>query len=114
MEGEGRGAQALQRAGLLGPHSATRVLTLTPRTLSDVMDSILEVGAAAGVGPEAHCLVDRLRTRLRAVACQVAGAKRRPRVLSLESVNPLVLGVPRPPVSAHVACPGLAILCDFL
>ena len=35
--------QALQKAGLCGPHSCTRLLVLSPRTLADVLDSILEV-----------------------------------------------------------------------
>lgn len=35
--------QALQKAGLCGAHSCTRLLVLHPRTLSDVMDAILEV-----------------------------------------------------------------------
>lgn len=36
-------AQALQKAGLCGPHSSTRLLVLCPHTLADVLDSILEV-----------------------------------------------------------------------
>ena len=34
--------QALNQAGLLGEHSPTHVMELNPRTLSDVMDSILQ------------------------------------------------------------------------
>ncbi len=41
--------------------------------------------------------MERLRSRLRAVAAAVAGAPRRPRVLSLEGITPLVLGAPPPP-----------------
>ncbi|KAK9828636.1 hypothetical protein WJX72_001237 [[Myrmecia] bisecta] len=85
-------AEALNKAGLLGPHAATQLMTLTPRTISDVMDSILEVGQAAGVAQEAVRLVDRLRARLRAVATEVARCQRRPRVLSLEGLSPLCLG----------------------
>ena len=35
--------QALQKAGLCGAQGCTRLLVLHPRTLSDVMDAILEV-----------------------------------------------------------------------
>lgn len=52
----------------------------------------LQVGHAAGVAHEAAVLVEQLRVRLRAVAAAVAPAQRRPRVLSLEGITPLVLG----------------------
>ncbi len=35
--------QAMQRAGLCGPHSPTRLLVLNPCTLNDALQSILEV-----------------------------------------------------------------------
>jgi ABC-type hemin transport system substrate-binding protein len=53
---------------------------------------LLQVGHAAGVAHEAAVLVEQLRARLRAVAAAVAPAQRRPRVLSLEGITPLVLG----------------------
>ena len=40
-------AQAMQRAGLCGAHSPTRLLVLSPCTLGDVLQSILEVGVLA-------------------------------------------------------------------
>jgi len=85
---------ALQRAGLLGPSARTPafVLTLAPRTLAAALDNILQVGHVAGVAAEATAVVDKLRARLRAVAVAVAQAPRRPRVLSLEGLTPLVLG----------------------
>ena len=149
--------QALQKAGLCGPHSSTRLLVLGPRTLGDALDSILEVrplllalplpagsfhitcgvanstcrswlitlftlctclpplagwlqesgdgalrewvqcgtfqiGAAANAAAEAVRLVDKLRARLRAGAAEVAGAQSRPRVMVLESLQPLRIG----------------------
>ena len=51
----------------------------------------MQVGAAAGVTGEAAHLADRLRGRLRVVARQVAGVPR-PRILSLEGLDPLCLG----------------------
>ena len=51
----------------------------------------MQVGFAAGAVTEAAALVERSRLRLRAVARMVA-KERHPRVLSLESVEPLVIG----------------------
>lgn len=51
-----------------------------------------QVGCAAGVEDEAVQLVDRLQSRLRRVAGLVSASSSRPRVLSLEGLQPLVLG----------------------
>lgn len=85
---------ALQRAGLIGPHarSPACVITLHPRTIAEALESILQVGEAAGASDEACQLVDNCRTRLRRVAQAVAATESRPRVLSLEGLTPLVLG----------------------
>ena len=54
-----------------------------------------QVGAAASAAAEAARLVDKLRARLRAVAAEVAGGpgRGRPRVMILERLKPLILGV---------------------
>ena len=54
--------------------------------------SAMQVGCAAGVESEALQLVDSLQLRLRSIGRQVAAAPVRPRVLSLEGLQPLVLG----------------------
>ena len=54
----------------------------------------IQIGYAAGAFADAAALVERSRSRLRAVATAVA-KERRPRVLSLEGVEPLVLGETR-------------------
>lgn len=98
--------QALQEAS---PH--THPLVLSPRTLADALQDILRVGCAADVESEALQLVDSLQARLRKVAGQVAKAKR-PRVLSLEGLEPLVLGTP--PCSIDMTtrqCSSCACLC---
>lgn len=51
-----------------------------------------QVGCAAGVEEEALQLVDRLQSRLRRIVGQVAASPSRPKVLSLEGLQPLVLG----------------------
>ena len=64
-----------------------RVLTLDPRTLEEVLDSILAVGQATGVPGRADRLVAGLRARLAAVAARVAG-RPRPKVTVIEWVDP--------------------------
>ena len=51
-----------------------------------------QVGVVAKVEAEALQLIESLQNRMRAVGRQVAGAKR-PKVLSLEGLQPLVLGM---------------------
>ena len=86
--------EALVAVGL--QHSC-RVVCIRRRTLGEVLESMLAVGEAAGVGQEAARTVDRLRSRLRraagqgALAAQVSGA-RRPRVLLLRSAAPICTG----------------------
>ena len=63
------------------------VLTLDPMTLDEVLDSILDVGAATGTDSVAARLVDRSRARLDATAALVASG-RRPATLVLEWTDP--------------------------
>ena len=68
------------------------VLNLNPRTLDEILDSFVEVGDACGASDVAADLVVGLRARIEAVEMRVSRAGRRPRVFSLEGVNPLVIG----------------------
>jgi hypothetical protein len=96
--------------GYLGCHAG--VLTLDPRTLEEVLDSILAVGRATGVPGRAGRLVAGLRARLAAVAARVAG-RSRPKVAAIEWLDPpftagqwvpgLVTAAGGTPVAA---CPG--------
>jgi iron complex transport system substrate-binding protein len=67
------------------------VVSLDPRTLDDVLDSIKTVGQRLDVAGRAEELVAGLRVRLDAVASRVA-ARRRPRVAVLEWVDPPFTG----------------------
>jgi iron complex transport system substrate-binding protein len=71
--------------GYLGCHAD--VLSLDPRSLDDVLDSILTVGRRAGVVDRATRLVGELRARLDRTSARVAG-RRRPRVAVVEWVDP--------------------------
>jgi iron complex transport system substrate-binding protein len=63
------------------------VLSLDPHTLDEVLDTIVAVGARAGVPDRAARVVAGLRGRLAAVAAAVRG-RTRPRVAVLEWVDP--------------------------
>jgi iron complex transport system substrate-binding protein len=92
------------------------VLTLDPRSLDEVLDSILDVGQAAGVPDRATRLVGELRARLARTAARVAG-RRRPRVAVVEWVDPpftaghwipdLVSTAGGQPVAAHPGAPSV-------
>jgi iron complex transport system substrate-binding protein len=84
-------AADVQRA-LDGIRPPPEVLILSPRTVSEVFDSITAVGQAAGAPDQARVLVASLEARVHAVASTAAQAHHRPRLLSLEGVNPLVAG----------------------
>ncbi|GAB3850198.1 ABC transporter substrate-binding protein [Dactylosporangium cerinum] len=86
------------------------VLSLDPHDLDEVLGTILEVGARAGVPERAERLVAGLRARLAAVTAAVGGRPRR-RVLVVEWVDPpftaghwvpdLVTAAGGEPVAAH-------------
>ena len=69
-----------------------KVLTLNPRTLDEIMDSFAEVGQACGASETATKLLAGLKKRIAAIAEKLDGMEHRPRVFSLEGVNPLVIG----------------------
>jgi iron complex transport system substrate-binding protein len=84
-------AADVQRA-LDGIRPPPELLVLSPRTVSEILTSITAVGQAAGAPDQARRLVAALQARVHAVAAQAAQAQHRPRLLSLEGVNPLVAG----------------------
>ena len=68
------------------------VLNLNPRTLGEILDSFLEVGASCGVSDRARLLVSDLQLRIDTVTRKVHRAPSQPAVFSIEGVNPLVIG----------------------
>jgi iron complex transport system substrate-binding protein len=66
-----------------------RVLSSEPHTLAQVLESILEIGAALRRDNEAAVLVERLRDRINAVCARTSARQRaRPRVAFLEWLDP--------------------------
>jgi iron complex transport system substrate-binding protein len=92
------------------------VLILDPRSLDEVLESIMAVGQRAGVTERAALLVAGLRARLAAVAASVAGLSR-PRVAVVEWVDPpftaghwvpdLVTAAGGQPVAARAGVPSV-------
>lgn len=75
-----------------GIQPAPQVLVLSPKTISDIFDTITSIGASAGVIDRAVELVAGLNNRVREVAEVAATASYRPRVVSIEGTDPLVAG----------------------
>lgn len=67
---------------------AAQVLSLDAHSVAGILDSVRQVGAAAGVPAEAATVVSGLRRRMDAVERAVAGARRQ-RVLAIEWLDPL-------------------------
>ena len=68
----------------------TRIVSLEPRGLLDVLDNILLVGELAGAKREAAAVVARLRARIGAIEGRAGGP--RPRVACLEWLDPIYIG----------------------
>jgi iron complex transport system substrate-binding protein len=68
-----------------------RVLQQDPSTLGEVLDDVVRLGDAAGIGEQARELRGELDRRLETVRAAVA-AEPRPRVLALEWLDPPFLG----------------------
>ena len=68
------------------------VVVLNPKTIAGIFDSIRQVGKACGGSSQADELVTKLEGRVRAVERALSAISHRPRVFSLEGINPLVIG----------------------
>jgi iron complex transport system substrate-binding protein len=71
--------------GLQGGH---KVEDLNPMTLEDVLEDILRLGRATGREAEAHSLLEDLRARISRVDKLAGETANRPRVTSLEWLDP--------------------------
>ena len=68
------------------------VVVLNPRTLPEIFDSIGQVGKTCGAPQPASELVADLEERVARIEGALAAARKRPRVFSLEGINPIVVG----------------------
>ncbi len=69
-----------------------QVVVLQPRTFEEVLESFLQVGRACGAEGQAARTVASMRERVQAVQDKLPSVAERPRVFSLEGINPLVVG----------------------
>ncbi len=68
------------------------IVTLTPTRLDDVLGDIERVAAALGREAAGRAVRAGLEERIAAVAARARGASTRPRVVSLEWIDPLMIG----------------------
>ena len=76
-------------------HSITdmpEIVILNPKSLNEIFDSILQVGAACSQSTKAINLVDELKQRVQNIIHHLSGDITFPKVFSLEGINPLVIG----------------------
>jgi len=68
------------------------IVSLQPTRLAHVLDDVERVGAALGRSGEARAVRAELQRRIDAISARAARAAHRPRVASIEWVEPLMLG----------------------
>ena len=68
------------------------MVVLQPRTIGDTFGSITEVGEVCRATREAEKLVTSLRGRVQSITQALNSSTPRPRVFSLEGINPIVVG----------------------
>jgi iron complex transport system substrate-binding protein len=73
---------------------ATRVVALNPQSLADIFRDIRRVGEAAGCLERAETYAQGLEARVAAIRARTAGlvAHERPRVATIEWIEPLMMG----------------------
>ena len=64
------------------------ILSLEPTSLSGILETITQVGEAAGTGERALALVAELQRRIDGIAAAATAARRRPRVFAMEWLDP--------------------------
>lgn len=69
-----------------------KVLVLQPKTVQQIFDSITHIGEVCGAPGEADKLVESLLDRVEVISQRLNGIEHRPRVFSMEGINPIVVG----------------------
>jgi iron complex transport system substrate-binding protein len=83
--------QQVQRAVRIAESDAS-IVSLEPRTLEEILETIVQVGELTGRQEQAETVVGGLRERIDRVTAAVAGAQDRPRVLCVEWLDPVMVG----------------------
>ena len=69
-----------------------RVVVLQPKTLAGIFETISEVGDVCDAGNAATALIAALQGRVRSVEATLTSVEHKPKVFSLEGINPIVIG----------------------
>ncbi len=72
--------------------AASKIVSLEPTCLDDILDNILLVGELTGREEQAHELVSKLQERIERVRSRTEFLEGRPRVLAIEWLEPLYVG----------------------
>ncbi|MEC9308525.1 MAG: ABC transporter substrate-binding protein [Chloroflexota bacterium] len=80
------------RESVAGMPGIPDVLTLNPRTVAEVLQTIMDVGRCCDAFTAAESLVSQLNQRVAFVKDRLLSVSNRPRAFSIEGVNPLVVG----------------------
>jgi len=83
-------SQVVKAAKILG--DKVKIVSLEPRTLSDVLDNIRLVGSLTGTEAKSEVVVRELAKRIQYVKSRTLDVETRPRVLSVEWTDPLIAG----------------------
>ena len=67
-----------------------QVISLDPQFVGDVLEDIRTVGRATGTLDKAEAIAAKMQSRIDAVAARAQAAATRPKVLSLEWIEPLI------------------------
>ncbi len=70
--------------------AAPQVISLTSATIAEVADSFRTIAAAIGRAAEGDKLADRMTSRIAALAARTAAVAERPRVATIEWIEPLM------------------------
>ena len=73
-------------------NSGARVISLAPTRLEDVWADLTRVGAAIGREEEARAAIADIEARVAAIAARAAAAGSRPSVLTIEWIDPVMVG----------------------
>jgi iron complex transport system substrate-binding protein len=76
----------------LAHRASVEIVSLRPTRLDEVLGDVERVAAAIDRGDEGHALRRELEDRIAAIAARANGIETRPRVVSLEWIDPLMLG----------------------
>ena len=77
---------------LRGIPAEPRVIVLRPKTLAEIFETIREVGAGCGTAEKGEKLANEMGCLVSSIGRRLGGVKHRPKVLSLEGINPIVIG----------------------